>query len=89
VPSKIAILEPSAVTSPASSRPIAPRCREAATIVGIDREGHQRDLFDAIARGDCPKWRLCVQIMPEHDAEKTPYNPFDLTKVWPQVPRTD
>jgi catalase len=57
--------------------------------VGIDRESHQRDLFDAIARGDCPKWRLCVQIMPEHDAEKTPYNPFDLTKVWPQVPRTD
>jgi catalase len=57
--------------------------REAATIVGQDRESHQRDLFDAIARGDFPKWRLCVQIMPEQDAEKTPYNPFDLTKVWP------
>jgi catalase len=56
---------------------------EAATIVGIDRESHQRDLFDAIERGDFPKWRLCVQIMPEQDAEKTPYNPFDLTKVWP------
>lgn len=24
-----------------------------------------------------------IQIMPEADAEKTPYNPFDLTKVWP------
>jgi catalase len=24
-----------------------------------------------------------VQIMPELDADKTPYNPFDLTKVWP------
>jgi catalase len=24
-----------------------------------------------------------VQVMPEKDGEKTPYNPFDLTKVWP------
>lgn len=21
--------------------------------------------------------------MPEHEASQTPYNPFDLTKVWP------
>jgi catalase len=56
---------------------------EAARIVGNDRESHQRDLFEAIERGDCPKWRLCVQVMPEEDAEQTPYNPFDLTKVWP------
>ena len=56
---------------------------EAARIVGDDRESHQRDLLAAIERGDYPKWRLCVQIMPEADADKTPYNPFDLTKVWP------
>ena len=56
---------------------------EAAHLVGDDRESHQRDLFTAIERGDHPKWRLCVQIMPEADADKTPYNPFDLTKVWP------
>jgi len=56
---------------------------EAARIVGGDRESHQRDLFEAIERGDYPKWRLSVQIMPETDAAKTPYNPFDLTKVWP------
>jgi len=56
---------------------------EAAKIVGNDRESHQRDLFEAIERGDFPKWRLCVQVMPEKDAKKTPYNPFDLTKVWP------
>ena len=56
---------------------------EAAQIIGGDRESHQRDLFYAIERGEFPKWRFCVQIMPEEDAEKTPYNPFDLTKVWP------
>jgi len=55
---------------------------EAAKIVGDDRESHQRDLFEAIARGDYPRWRFCVQVMPEKGAEKTPYNPFDLTKVW-------
>jgi catalase len=56
---------------------------EAARIVAADRESHQRDLFEAIEKGDFPKWRLMVQVMPETDAEKTPYNPFDLTKVWP------
>jgi catalase len=33
--------------------------------------------------GDFPKWTMYVQIMPEKDASKVPYNPFDLTKVWP------
>ncbi|MEJ5170544.1 MAG: catalase, partial [Fimbriimonadales bacterium] len=56
---------------------------EAEAMIGKDRETHQRDLFEAIERGDFPKWKLMVQIMPEADAEKTPYNPFDLTKVWP------
>ncbi len=64
---------------------------DAATIVGADRESHQRDLFEAIERGEFPKWRVCVQIMPEKEAEKTSYNPFDLTKVWPfaEYPRIE
>ena len=56
---------------------------EVAGIIGGDRESHQRDLYRSIENGDYPKWRFCVQIMPEGDAEKTPCNPFDLTKVWP------
>jgi catalase len=55
---------------------------EAAKLVGDDRESHQRDLFEAIEQGDFPKWKLCVQIMPEADAETYKYHPFDLTKVW-------
>ncbi len=51
--------------------------------VAHDRETHQRDLFEAIERGDFPKWKFCVQIMPESDVGKHWYNPFDLTKVWP------
>jgi catalase len=56
---------------------------EAAQKVAYDRETHQRDLFESIGRGDFPRWKLSVQIMPESDVGKHWYNPFDLTKVWP------
>lgn len=56
---------------------------EANAVIAEDRESAQRDLYEAIERGDYPKWRVCVQIMPEADADKHWYNPFDLTKVWP------
>lgn len=56
---------------------------EAEAIVAKDRESHQRDLYDSIAKGDFPRWTFQVQIMPEKDAAKVPYHPFDLTKVWP------
>jgi catalase len=56
---------------------------EGAEVVGRTRESTQEDLYGAIERGEFPKWNLRVQIMPELDAEKTPYNPFGLTKVWP------
>jgi catalase len=55
---------------------------EAEALVGNDRESHQRDLFDAIERGEFPRWKLCIQVMTEEQAEAMPYNPFDLTKVW-------
>ena len=57
---------------------------EATELVGRDRESNQRDLFDAIERGEFPKWTMFVQVMNETDAEKVPYHPFDLTKVWPK-----
>jgi len=37
---------------------------EAAEVVGRTRESTQEDLFSAIERGDFPKWRFCVQVMP-------------------------
>ena len=56
---------------------------EAGQLIGSDRESHQRDLYESIEAGRFPKWTLYVQIMPEADAARVPYNPFDLTKVWP------
>ncbi|MBR4118526.1 MAG: catalase [Bacteroidales bacterium] len=55
---------------------------EAEAIIAKDRESHQRDLFDAINRGDFPRWKLYFQIMTEEEAENYKENPFDLTKVW-------
>jgi catalase len=56
---------------------------EATAIVGGDRESSQRDLFESIERGDFPQWRMFIQVMTDAQAETFPYNPFDLTKVWP------
>ena len=57
--------------------------KEAEAVVGKSRETTQDDLFGAIEKGDFPKWKMQIQIMPEADAGKHWYNPFDLTKVWP------
>ncbi|MBL1234495.1 MAG: catalase [Rhodobiaceae bacterium] len=56
---------------------------ESARQIGEDRETHQADLYNAIAEGDFPKWAVKVQVMNEVQAEAAPFNPFDLTKVWP------
>jgi catalase len=60
-------------------------CEEAERLAGEDPDYHIRELFEAIERGDFPKWKLHVQVMPEAEAEKYRWNPFDLTKVWPHA----
>ena len=52
-------------------------------VIGEDRESSQNDMLDAIKRGDFPRWKLYVQIMPEDEAYTYHIHPFDLTKVWP------
>ncbi|EAH6869499.1 catalase [Campylobacter lari] len=56
---------------------------EAANLIANDRESHQRDLYEAIEKGDFPKWTFQIQVLKEDEAEKLGFNPFDLTKVWP------
>ena len=55
---------------------------EAAAKNAVDRESAGRDLYDAIARGDFPKWTMYVQIMTEEQAKHHYENPFDITKIW-------
>jgi len=49
-----------------------------------DPDYSTRDLFNAIAKGEYPSWTLHIQVMTFEQAEKFRWNPFDLTKVWPQ-----
>jgi len=56
---------------------------EAEKIIGKCRESNQRDLFDSIEKGDFPRWNMKIQVVPENEAKNFPFNPFDLTKVWP------
>lgn len=58
---------------------------EADAMKGVDMDYSQRDLFEAIERGDFPKWRVCFQVMSEAESKTYPINPFDLTKVWPHA----
>ena len=42
-----------------------------------------QDLYDAIARGDHPKWELQVQIMEDGEHPELDFDPLDPTKIWP------
>lgn len=55
---------------------------EAEAIIAKDRESHGRDLYEAIEKGDFPRWTMYVQIMSEEQALHHYENPFDITKVW-------
>lgn len=56
---------------------------EAIRLSGEDPNHATIDLYNAIERGECPAWRVCVQIMPVKDAKTYRWNVFDITKVWP------
>ncbi|MEX0601500.1 MAG: catalase, partial [Rhodothermales bacterium] len=52
-------------------------------VIASDRESHQRDLYYAIEEGRYPSWTMHIQVMTDEEARGFPWNPFDLTKVWP------
>ncbi|MFI5383971.1 MAG: catalase, partial [Methanosarcina thermophila] len=56
--------------------------QEAERVIGMDRESHQRDLYEAIEKGNFPKWKMYIQVMTEEQANSMKNNPFDLTKMW-------
>ncbi len=58
---------------------------EADHMKSVDMDHSQSDLFNAIQKGDFPRWSVEMQIMPEAEAATYHINPFDLTKVWPHA----
>lgn len=56
--------------------------QEAERMAGVDPDYHNLDIWNAIARGDFPVWKLYVQVMEPEQAEKHGRALFDITKVW-------
>ncbi|WP_129716644.1 catalase [Pedobacter sp. SYP-B3415] len=59
--------------------------REAAEMKSRDLDFAQRDLIEAIDSRNFPKWDMKIQVMTQEQAAELPFNPFDLTKVWPHA----
>lgn len=57
---------------------------EAQRLSGKDSDFHRRDLWDAIDAGHFPEWELGVQIIPEADEHKYPFDLLDPTKLVPE-----
>ena len=43
---------------------------------GHDADWAQRDLVEAIQKGDFPKWNLKIQVMTEEQTKTFRWNPF-------------
>jgi len=57
--------------------------KKAGELSGNDPDYSIRDLYNAIENKNYPSWTMYIQVMTLAQAEKSSYNPFDLTKVWP------
>lgn len=56
--------------------------QEACDMRGIDPDHAQRDMVEAIEKGDFPKWAMQIQVMTHAQAKEFKFNPFDVTKIW-------
>jgi catalase len=57
---------------------------EAEKVQAKDLGSASKDLFEAIERGDYPRWDLYVQIMEDHEHPELEWDPLDDTKIWPE-----
>ncbi|HMI61655.1 MAG TPA: catalase [Puia sp.] len=57
---------------------------EAQKISGKDADFHRRDLWEAIENGAFPEWEFGVQLVPEEDEHKFPFDLLDPTKIIPE-----
>ncbi|KAF5278969.1 hypothetical protein FQA39_LY05647 [Lamprigera yunnana] len=56
----------------------------AAELASSDPDYGIRDLYNAIANKKFPTYNTSIQVMTAEQAAASKFNPFDLTKVWPQ-----
>lgn len=57
---------------------------EAIRVGGSNHSHATQDLYDSIAAGNYPEWKLFIQIIdPDHE-DKYDFDPLDVTKTWPE-----
>lgn len=57
---------------------------EAQKISGKNADFHRLDLFEAIESGAFPEWEFGIQVIPEEDEHKYPFDLLDPTKIVPE-----
>nr|AAC19398.1 root catalase [Mesembryanthemum crystallinum] len=57
---------------------------EAIQVGGANHSHATQDLYDSIAAGNYPEWRLFIQTMDPADEDKFDFDPLDITKTWPE-----
>jgi catalase len=57
---------------------------QADAIQATDLGSASKDIFEAIERGDFPRWELNVQIMSDDAHPELDFDPLDDTKTWPE-----
>jgi catalase len=57
---------------------------EAIKIGGANHSHATQDLYESIAAGNYPEWKLYFQIMDPDHIERYGFEPLDTTKTWPE-----
>ncbi|KAA1468521.1 catalase [Dentipellis sp. KUC8613] len=57
---------------------------EALKINGQDPDFHRKDLYEAIENGFYPKWKFCIQVIPQSREHDFDFDILDATKIWPE-----
>jgi catalase len=57
---------------------------QADAIQATDLGSASKDIYDAIERGDFPRWELSVQTMSDDAHPELDFDPLDDTKIWPE-----
>lgn len=57
---------------------------EAIKVGGANHSHATQDLYESIANGNFPEWKLYIQTMDPADEDKFDFDPLDTTKTWPE-----
>ncbi len=57
---------------------------EAQKLAGTDPDFHRRDLWEAIENKAYPEYELALQLVPDEEVDKVPFDILDATKIWPE-----